>query len=110
MIVISTCFFGKLLAFSKLASDKFDPWFYSLNFFILFTCSTTDVSMYDVFSIRVKNSVDPYLMASSGMRRSRKFCQRESKFDNIFLILFLAEGIVGPNTTINGPLKMTLFL
>ena len=34
------------------------------------------------------------------MRGSRKFCQRGSKFDNIFLI---DKGIEDTNTAINGP-------
>ena len=34
------------------------------------------------------------------MRGSRKFCQRGSKFDNVFLV---DEGIEDPNITINGP-------
>ena len=40
-----------------------------------------------------------------GMRGSRKFCQRGSKFDNgFFLFFFLVdEGIEAPNITINGP-------
>ena len=39
------------------------------------------------------------------MRGSRKFCQRESKYDNVFLCFsFLVdEGIEDPNTAINGP-------
>ena len=35
------------------------------------------------------------------MQGSRKFCQRGSKFDNVFF--FLDEGIEDPNITINGP-------
>ena len=43
-----------------------------------------------------------------GMRGSRKFCQRGSKFDYVFfLFLFfvflVVEGIEDPNTAINGP-------
>ena len=34
------------------------------------------------------------------MRRSRKFCQRGSKLDNVFLV---DEGIEDSNTTMNGP-------
>ena len=34
------------------------------------------------------------------MRRSGKFCQRGSTFDNVFLV---DEGIEDPNTAINGP-------
>ena len=34
------------------------------------------------------------------MCRSRKFCQRGSKFDNDFLV---NKEIEDPNTTINGP-------
>ena len=44
------------------------------------------------------------------MRGSRKFCQRGSKFDNVFFlflfffIFFLVdEGIEDPTSTINGP-------
>ena len=39
------------------------------------------------------------------MRESRKFCQRESKYDNVFLFLvFLVDdGIEDPNTALNGP-------
>ena len=39
------------------------------------------------------------------MRRSRKFCQRGSKFDNIFYLFFIVvdEGIEDPNIIINGP-------
>ena len=47
-----------------------------------------------------------YEVGSLGMRGSRKFCQRGSKFDNIFLLFlfFLVdEGIEDPNTAINGP-------
>ena len=38
------------------------------------------------------------------MRRSRKFCQRGSKFDNFFFVfVFLVEkGIEDPNITVNG--------
>ena len=32
----------------------------------------------------------------------RKFCQRGSKFDNVFFF-FVDEGIEDPNTVINGP-------
>ena len=77
-----------------------------LNVFMFYTppiflsCSLQHSSCKHVFSIRVKNSVDPVLMASSGMLRSRKFCQRGSKFDKK---KFLAdEGIGDPNTTIMG--------
>ena len=34
------------------------------------------------------------------MRAYRKFCQRGSTFDNVFLV---DEGIKDPNITINGP-------
>ena len=34
------------------------------------------------------------------MRRSRKFCQKRSNFDNIF---FEADDKIDPNTTIRGP-------
>ena len=34
------------------------------------------------------------------MHGSRKFCQRGSKFDNVFLV---DEGIEDPNTAINWP-------
>ena len=34
------------------------------------------------------------------MCRSRKFCQRGPKFDNVFLV---DDGIKDPNTAINGP-------
>ena len=34
------------------------------------------------------------------MHGSKKFCQRGSKFDNVF---FFYEGIEDPNVTINGP-------
>ena len=40
------------------------------------------------------------------MRGSRKFCQRGSKFDNVFFFFFfflVDEGIEAPNITINGP-------
>ena len=38
------------------------------------------------------------------MRGSRKFCQRESKFDNVFPPLLLVyEGRDDPNTTLSGP-------
>ena len=42
------------------------------------------------------------------MRGSRKFCQRGSKFDNVFLIFFcffhlVDEGIEDQNIAINGP-------
>ena len=40
------------------------------------------------------------------MRRSRKFCQRGSTFDNVFFMGFfflVDEGIEDPITTINGP-------
>ena len=37
---------------------------------------------------------------NSYMRGSRKFCQRGSKFDNVF---FIDERILDPNTAINGP-------
>ena len=39
------------------------------------------------------------------MRGPRKFCQRGSKFDNIFFFFFLVEGIEDPNTTIYRPLS-----
>ena len=35
------------------------------------------------------------------MRGSRKFCQRVSKFDNVFF--FVDDGIEDPNFTTNGP-------
>ena len=34
------------------------------------------------------------------MRGPRKFCQRGSKFDSLFLV---DEGMEDPNTAINGP-------
>ena len=41
------------------------------------------------------------------MRRSRKFCQRGSKFDNVFFlfcfVFLVVEGIEDPNTAKNGP-------
>ena len=38
------------------------------------------------------------------MRGSRKFCQRGSKIDKIFILFYLVdEGIEVPNITINGP-------
>ena len=37
------------------------------------------------------------------MSGSRKFCQRGSKFDNIFSFLLVDEGIEDPNFTVNGP-------
>ena len=41
------------------------------------------------------------------MRGSRKFCQRGSNYDNVFLLLFLTdEGREeDPNATISGPLS-----
>ena len=39
------------------------------------------------------------------MRGSRKFCQRGSKFDNVFysISFYVDEGREDPNTTISGP-------
>ena len=42
----------------------------------------------------------PRSNSKSILRESRKLCQRESKFDNVFLVV---EGKEGPNITINGP-------
>ena len=37
------------------------------------------------------------------MRGSRKFCQRQSEFDNVSSVLLVDEGINDPNITINWP-------
>ena len=44
-------------------------------------------------------------MLISIMRGSRKFCQRGSKFENVFfsILFYVDEGIEDPNTTISGP-------
>ena len=42
----------------------------------------------------------PRSNSKSILRGPRKLCQRESKFDNAFLVV---EGIEDPNITINGP-------
>ena len=39
-------------------------------------------------------------LSQDTMRRSRMFCQRESKCDNLLLV---DDGIEDPNTTLNGP-------
>ena len=38
-----------------------------------------------------------------GMYGYKKFCQRGSKFDNVFCVFLVDEGIEDRNTAINGP-------
>ena len=51
-------------------------------------------------------TVEEFISNCINMRGSRKFCQRGSNFDNVFLFFFLHvidEGREDPNTTISGP-------
>ena len=56
--------------------------------------------MYVISQISVKAKKSLHIF-----RGSRKFCQRVSDFDNVFLCFFFSvdEGRDDPNTTISGP-------